>query len=294
MHDQFIFLDASFDQRASYTLVAWLRPRDAYVNIGESIAIIQDGDARRVITAPCSGRIVAVYADAGAMLLPRSLIATIRPGLPYTPQLSGLSTTIVAVALIGATVVLLPVLKEFIQMTRTAPLQPTAIVQVTPSTVAVAPTDVAPPAETAVATTPTPETPPEAVAPVGTQRSITTRISLLLGELVNLCNEIRPWAQRNTQLNQQISDYMIGPRSDRRNQINQELSRIVDENNAAPELSNAEAQLLSQINTLVEPCNIIFDEILNANSMQSIPRDLSAEYDQCNAATGLIQQYQQP
>ena len=50
MQDVLVQLDASFDQRPVYILVAWLRHRDSQVMIGEPLAIIQDGDARKVIS----------------------------------------------------------------------------------------------------------------------------------------------------------------------------------------------------------------------------------------------------
>ena len=82
MDDRPIQLDASFDQRATYTVLVWLRPRDATVTIGEPVAVVIDGTIQRVISAPCSGRIVTILADAGAPLLPRAIIGMIRPSIP--------------------------------------------------------------------------------------------------------------------------------------------------------------------------------------------------------------------
>lgn len=293
MHDQPIHLDASFDQRASYVLVAWLRPRDAYVNIGESIAIIQDGDMRRVVTAPCSGRIVAVYADAGARLLPRSLLAVVRPGLPYAPHMRGLSTTIVAIALIGATIVLVPLLRGMIQLTRSqTPIaaQPTPIPTPAvagldaptppPSDIAPVPTDV--PAEAPVVATTEPV--------IGTPSPLAQQVHLLVRELVNLGEEIRPWTQRNALMNTQITDVMIIPRNDRRSMIINELNNIVSSNDPAL-LHPKEAELLGLIESIVQPCNVLFDEAMSAHAQSIIPRDLSGEYEQCSAALTVTEQY---
>ena len=299
MHDQHIYLDASFDQHARYTLVAWLRPRDAYVNIGESIAIIQDGEMRRVVTAPCSGRIVAIYADAGAPLLPRSLLAAIRPGLPYAPHIANIGTTIVAVALIGATIVLLPLLRGMIDLTRNdatpaiptlvaTPMQATrtdqsSVVTMTPSA-----------SESIVTDTPVSDTSSDGSQPLPPSQSnkvLISNINTLFIELVNLCNEIRPWTQRNTLIDTQIVDNVIVIRNERHMLIVDELRRIVADNSALVDVNSGDAEILSQIETFIKPCRIIYDEVMNAHAQSIVPRDLSAEYDRCNSAQATIQQY---
>lgn len=291
MHDQPIHLDASFDQRASYTLVAWLRPRDAHVNIGESIAIIQDGDMRRVVTAPCSGRIIAIYADAGARLLPRSLIASIRPGLPYAPHMRGISTTVVALALIGATIVLVPLLKEMIQLTRShsSPTTPSARIDTPTSATPVQIPDDNAPLPTSIP--PQPVATETAVPVTGTPSQLAQRVHLLVQELVNLCNEIQPWTQRNMLINTQIADAMIAPRNDRRTLIVAELSTIINDNITSSTIHPKEAELLSSVESLVQPCNTIFDESLMAHAQSVIPRDLSGEYEQCKSALDVTSQY---
>lgn len=295
MHDQYIYLDASFDQHARYTLIAWLRPRDAYVTIGESIAIIQDGDMRRVVTAPCSGRIVAVYADAGATLLPRSLLASIRPGLPYAPQMGNLGTTIVAVALIGATIILLPVLRGVLEVTRGDPTPTVPALLATPTLPArTDATATLSPAETAV---PAPDGSGEAVATAqplpgtASDKGVISKINTLFIEMVNLSNEIRPWAQRGTLIDPQIVDQMIIRRNERRVAIVDEIRSIVSDYSARSDVNSTDAELMSQMELLIEPCTIIYDEVLNAHAQSVIPRDLSDEYDRCNNAQAIIQQY---
>ena len=106
MSDRPIQLDASFDARAHYTILVWLRPRDAIVHIGEPVAVVVDGALQRVISAPCSGRIVSVYADEGARVLPRTIIGMIRPNLVIPDLISGSRTGVVAGAVIVLTVAL--------------------------------------------------------------------------------------------------------------------------------------------------------------------------------------------
>ncbi|MFM7677986.1 MAG: hypothetical protein ACKO83_03945 [Roseiflexaceae bacterium] len=296
MHDQHIYLDASFDQHARYTLIAWLRPRDAYVNIGESIAIIQDGDMRRVVTAPCSGRIVAVYADAGAPLLPRSLLAAIRPGLPYAPQITNIGTTIIAVALIGATIVLLPLLRGMLDLTRddTNPTIPTLVATPSQPTQSSVATMTPSASESIVTDTPVSDTGNDGSQPLPTSPSnkvLISKINTLFIELANLCNEIRPWTQRNTLIDTQIVDNVITIRNDRRMQIVDELRMIVADNSPLVDVNSGDDELLSQIELYIEPCSMIYDEVMNAHAQSIVPRDLSAEYDRCNAAQATIQQY---
>ena len=106
MSDRPIQLDASFDGRPHYTILVWLRPRDASVTVGEPVAVVVDGELQRVISAPCSGRIVSVYADGGAHVLPRSIIGMIRPSVMLPDLVGGSRMGIVAGAIIVVTVAL--------------------------------------------------------------------------------------------------------------------------------------------------------------------------------------------
>jgi hypothetical protein len=106
MSDRPIQLDASFDGRPHYTVLVWLRPRDASVTVGEPVAVVVDGELQRVISAPCSGRIVSVYADGGAHVLPRSIIGMIRPSVMLPDIVGGSRMGIVAGAIIVMTVAL--------------------------------------------------------------------------------------------------------------------------------------------------------------------------------------------
>lgn len=301
MQDQHIYLDASFDQRAKYTLVAWLRPRDTFVNMGESIAIIQDGSIRRVVTAPCSGVIIAVYADAGASLLPRSLIATIRPGLPYTPQINNMGTTIVAAALIGATIVLIPLFRGLVHMTRTDTTtqlvsEPSPTASDTPGVAELTPTlttgdSQIPQATATIDSMATAEPLPS----LGSDKNTISKIHTLFTELTNLCNEIRPWIERGLPVDEHVSTYMITPREDRRNQVIEQLRTIVADKRSLPDVSSSDAQLYDQLEQLMEPCIAIFEEVRTATSQATPPRDLSAEYNSCNESKSYLTQYlQQP
>jgi hypothetical protein len=104
MSDRPIQLDASFDSRAHYTILVWLRPRDASVTMGEPVAVVVDGEQQRVISAPCSGRIVSVYADAGAHIMPRAIIGMIRPSIVLPDVIGGSRLGIVAGVIIALTV----------------------------------------------------------------------------------------------------------------------------------------------------------------------------------------------
>ena len=103
MSDRPIQLDASFDARAHYTILVWLRPRDAMVQSGEPVAVVVDGAVQRVIPAPCSGRIVSVYADEGARVLPRTIIGMIRPTLVLPDIVAGSRSGVIAGAVIVLT-----------------------------------------------------------------------------------------------------------------------------------------------------------------------------------------------
>jgi hypothetical protein len=103
MSDRPIQLDASFDARAHYTILVWLRPRDAMVQSGEPVAVVIDGAVQRVIPAPCSGRIVSVYADEGARVLPRTIIGMIRPTLVLPDIVAGSRSGVIAGAVIVLT-----------------------------------------------------------------------------------------------------------------------------------------------------------------------------------------------
>lgn len=104
MSDRPIQLDASFDSRAHYTILVWLRPRDASVTLGEPVAVVVDGEQQRVISAPCSGRIVSVYADAGAHIMPRAIIGMIRPSIVLPDVIGASRLGIVAGVIIALTV----------------------------------------------------------------------------------------------------------------------------------------------------------------------------------------------
>ncbi|MCX6016576.1 MAG: hypothetical protein NT020_13465 [Chloroflexales bacterium] len=307
MQDVLVQLDSSFDQRPSYTLVAWLRHRDAQVTIGEPLAIIQDGQARKVISAPCSGRIVALYVDPGAPLLPQSVIALIRPGLPHVLPVNGINGIIVAVGLIAVGLMIIPALNGFDNQTTSnapAPIvasspnslwpfgrtpQPSAIAgesNPTPASETTPEPNPTPASESIPATEATPAsdiTP----APVATtevvSESFIKQMGRLITEMVLLTKEIQPWVQTKQLINPQIFAQMIRPRITRNQQIIDDLHAITNENNANQSLTDMEKQLISQVDQYINPCMAIYDAIQKANDTNITPEDLSNQYGQCNA-----------
>ena len=319
MQDVLVQLDASFDQRPFYIIVAWLRHRDSQVIIGEPLAIIQDGDTRKVISAPCSGRIVAIYADPGAQLLPRSIIGLIRPGLPLAIPASGINNILIALALIAVAVVIVPALNGIAdQSTNAVTLTPSATTDswwpfdVTPQPTGIATpatdtsiTDVTPAAETPLATndTPIPEiTPATDVVPAteatlvpaplpGTNDSLIKRIGSLINEMITLTSEIRPWIQTMQLINPQINEQMIIPRITRNQKIIEQLYAIANENSTNSALTPMEQQLIAQLDQFIAPCTAIYQEVQTANERSTILPDLSEQYIQCNNGADNLVQY---
>jgi len=321
MQDVLVQLDSSFDQRPVYTLVAWLRHRDAQVTNGEPLAIIQDGDTRKVISAPCSGRIVAIYADPGAPLLPRSMIALIRPGLPLAIPASSINSILIAGALIAVIVVIVPMLNGMTDSTATAVL-PTPVAT-TPATTWW-PFGASPqPSGITVPATETPEsdadpaqiTPPDANPPIAPEITPATedtpvtevpsvppqteplvkRVGNLINEMINLTNEIRPWIQTNQLLNPQIYEQMISQRILRKRKIKEQLHTIASENNKKPALTPMEQQLLNQLDEFIAPCARMYEEAQIASESNTIIPDLNEQYAQCNnGANNLVQSPSSP
>jgi hypothetical protein len=317
MQDVLVQLDSSFDQRPVYILVAWLRHRDAQVTIGEPLAIIQDGDTRKVISAPCSGRIVAIYADPGAPLLPRSMIALIRPGLPLAMPASSVNNILIAVALIAVIVVIVPMLNGVTDSTATAMLPtPTTTTSATswwPFGDTPQPSSIAVPATATPGTDENPAqvTPPDANPPVvpeitpATEATPATevpsappqteplikRISNLINEMIYLTNEIRPWIQTNQLLNPQIYEQMIRPRISRNQEIIDLLRTIANENSINPALTPMEQQLLIQLDEFMAPCAKMYEEAQLASESNTIVPDLNEQYGQCNNGSSNLVQY---
>ena len=319
MQDVLVQLDTSFDQRPSYTLIAWLRHRDSQVAIGEPLAIIQDGEARKVISAPCSGRIVAIYADPGAPLLPQSVIALIRPGLPLVLPANGINGIVVAIALIAVAVIIIPALNGIDRQTApitTAPPsvtsstnswwpfgrtpQATAIADqpnatpvsnVTPAPAATPASDItpAPAANPASDITPAPEATVEG-APVAPEPLI-KQVSTLINEMIYLTKEIQPWVQTKQLINPQIYEQMIRPRVTRNQEIVDQLHAIATQNATNQTLTDLEKQLISQIDQFINPCMAIYQEIQTATDNNTIPQDLSGQYGQCNDGSNNLVHY---
>ncbi|MFZ9859044.1 MAG: hypothetical protein ACO3F2_12015, partial [Roseiflexaceae bacterium] len=129
MHDQPIKLDAGFDHMPHLSVARWLHTIDSRVVSGEPIVIIDDGTTQRVITAPCTGRIVDIYTEGGAHVLPRTVLGMVRPDLimPETP--SGLGNIFLSIILIGLALIAIPIVTNVPPVsipafTQNAPTQP--------------------------------------------------------------------------------------------------------------------------------------------------------------------------
>ncbi len=110
MHDQPIQLDASFDTTPHYVISSWLRTIDSRVVSGEPIAIIDDGTTQRVITAPCTGRIVDIYTEVGARILPRTVLGMVRPDLVMPEINQGVGSIVAGIAMIALALIIIPLL----------------------------------------------------------------------------------------------------------------------------------------------------------------------------------------
>lgn len=318
MQDVLVQLDASFDQQPVHIIVAWLRHRDAQVTIGEPLAIIQAGDTRKVISAPCSGRIVAIYADPGAPLLPQSIIASIRPGLPLAIPVRSINTILVALALIAVVVVIVPTINGISNQPPT-PVVPTTTTNAARSwwpfddtpqptrsasqTTQIPEADVDPtvalppdpnalaPDPNALPPDPTPAPPPSQELPSTVTDSLVKRIGSLINEMITLTLEIQPWVQTNRLINPQIYQQMINPRVARNQIIIEKLYMIANANSANSALTPLEQQLLSQLDQFIAPCTKIHEDVQLANEISTIPSDLDELYNQCISGSDNLVQY---
>lgn len=110
MHDQPIQLDASFDKTPVFTVSSWLRTIDERVVSGEPIAIITDGESQYTVSAPCSGRIVEIYTETGARIIPRTTLGMVRPDLIVPEPQKGFGSLIAGVIMIVVAIIVIPLL----------------------------------------------------------------------------------------------------------------------------------------------------------------------------------------
>lgn len=294
MQDQYIILDKTFDQHATYTLIAWMSPIDTYVTRGEALAILQNGDTQMVVVAPCSGRMAATYFDPGARVLPRSIIGSIRPESSAEQQLGISGSLLIATGLILTALVVFPILA---QLRTTLPVSTT---DNTPNTESSATTDSPPssdtnplspfesmqdlfpggnrddyplpsePATSDAPSEPLPTTPPEnsdAPANAGdtsllsdglSNQDVTNDVLYYLDSIHTLNTQSRYLLETPVDISLFESDIM--PIYDDLLRQQEELNLIADRYRNDPNLSGENATLLSFAPSWVEPCMIPFEQ----------------------------------
>jgi polyhydroxyalkanoate synthesis regulator protein len=84
---------------------------------------------------------------------------------------------------------------------------------------------------------------------------------------------------------------MIVPRITSNQQIVDTLYALVNENTINPAISVSEQQLMTQVDMFIGPCMSIYQAVIDANANNSIPADLSAQYDQCNLQLDALKPY---
>jgi uncharacterized protein (DUF1499 family) len=122
MHDQSIQLDASFDNMPRLRVSSWLHTIDSRVVNGEPIVIVDDGITQRVITAPCTGRIVDIYTEVGAHILPRTILGMVRPDLILPEPQKGLGSIITGILMIGLAVIAIPIISNVSAVSTPSPI----------------------------------------------------------------------------------------------------------------------------------------------------------------------------
>ena len=327
MQDQYIILDKTFDQHATYTLIAWMAPIDTYVTRGEALAILQNGDTQMVVVAPCSGRMAATYFDAGARVLPRSIIGSIRPESSATQQLGISGSLLVATGLILIALVIFPILA---QLRTTVPV---GVTDNMPSTESPTNTETPPESPTnplgspfgaiqdlfpndTVDDYPVPTDPATSDTPVELQPTTpdetidtppdTVDMSLLSDGTSNidLTNEVLYYLDSIHTLNVQSRDLLatpvdisvfdsdIMPIYDDLLQQQEELNVLSDKYRNDPNLSMYNATLLTFAPTWIEPCTIPFEQqrryVYDGIAPDS---DMQTYFTECDNIIDIVNEY---
>jgi len=328
VQDQYITLDKTFDH-AVYSLVTWIHPRDSYVTRGEAIAILTDGESQYVVVAPCSGRIIATFVDAGARVLPRSIIGSIRVTHDAPAALGTSYNLIVAVGLILIALLLIPLLSRMGAPTETPAFpvvdnpQPTTTATTDtqnstpespfpsfddvfgsgqddsaayPEPAAPDPVDPAPMPTPEVAATVAPVVPTgdDSSLSDGSSNDALTRDMLTYLEIIHSIQaEKRDYLA--TPVDPATYEQIVQPAITDLEYYKEQINTLVNQYTNDPALNSRNRDIFTMYQSWIQPCQTPFDQQALYVSDGTIPdADMQIYFDQCDALLDTISQYSPP
>lgn len=329
MQDQYITLDKTFDH-AVYTLVTWIHPRDSYVTRGEAIAILSDGESQYVVVAPCSGRMIATFVDAGARVLPRSIIGSIRVAHDAPAALGTSYNLIVAVGLILIALLLIPLLSRIGAPTAVPVVpvidNPTPTITTDTDTQSTTPdspfpsfndvfggdnntVDEAYPAPTTPdQVEPAPEATPEVaateapVAPTGddtvlsdgsSNNALTRDVLTYLDIIHSIQAEHRDYLA--TPVDPTTYEQIVQPAITDLDYYKEQTNTLVNQYINDPALNQRNRDIFTMYQSWIQPCQTPFDQQARYMTDGIMPdADMQVYFDQCDALLDTISQYSPP
>lgn len=326
MQDQYITLDKTFDH-AVYTLVTWIHPRDSYVTRGEAIAILSNGESQYVVVAPCSGRMIATFVDAGARVLPRSIIGSIRVAHNTPAPLGTSYNLIVAVGLILVALLLIPLLSRVDNPTETETATepdhlpstetPVTVTQnlspenpfssfndifgsdsqdteASPEPTAPNPEPEAPTPEAPATVTPNTSTGDDAVLSNGISNNDLTRDLLTYLDIIHSIQaENRDYlaAPIDPATYEQVLQPAIADFEYYKEQTNTLVNQYIND----PALNQRNRDIFNMYPSWIQPCQVPFDQQTLYITDGTMPdADMQIYFDQCDALLDSISQYSLP